>query len=154
VELAPGRRPGRLPDGTRIAEEQAALGRVTTLVAGGAPPEAVFAVFAEEVGRPLEVDFTSWAGRPGRRGDRPRTVKRRRHRGARPRHPGEPRRAKTATLVFRTRRPARIDDYAYAAPCPVERRPVGECAEEVAAVPAQLRGHVVDAAGSAAGFAA
>jgi hypothetical protein len=148
VELAPGRRPGRLPDGTRIAEEQAALGRVTTLVAGGAPPEAVFAVFAEEV------DFTSWAGRPGRRGDRPRTVKRRRHRGARPRHPGEPRRAKTATLVFRTRRPARIDDYAYAAPCPVERRPVGECAEEVAAVPAQLRGHVVDAAGSAAGFAA
>jgi signal transduction histidine kinase len=41
----------------RIADEQAALRRVATLVADGAPPEAVFAAVAEEVGLLLEVDF-------------------------------------------------------------------------------------------------
>ncbi|WP_432970822.1 sensor histidine kinase [Dactylosporangium sp. CA-233914] len=41
----------------RIAEEQAALRRVATLVAGGAAPEAVFAAVTAEVGRLLEVDF-------------------------------------------------------------------------------------------------
>ena len=40
------------------AEEQAALRRVATLVAGGAASDAVFAVVAAEVGRLLEVDFT------------------------------------------------------------------------------------------------
>jgi GAF domain-containing protein len=48
------------PRGTRdhrAAEEQAALRRVAVLVAGGAPPEAVFAAVAEEVGRLLDVDF-------------------------------------------------------------------------------------------------
>src|SRR6185437_5449728 len=37
----------------RFAEEQAALRRVATLVAGGAPPEEVFAAVTEEVGRLL-----------------------------------------------------------------------------------------------------
>jgi signal transduction histidine kinase/CHASE3 domain sensor protein len=37
----------------RVAEEQAALRRVATLVARGAPPAAVFAAVAEEVGRVL-----------------------------------------------------------------------------------------------------
>jgi GAF domain-containing protein len=46
----------RLSD--RIAGEQAALRRVATQVAGGAPPSAVFAAVAEEVGRLLGVDFT------------------------------------------------------------------------------------------------
>jgi signal transduction histidine kinase len=41
-----------------MTQEQAALRRVATLVAGGAPPEHVLAVVAEEVGRLLEVDFT------------------------------------------------------------------------------------------------
>jgi GAF domain-containing protein len=41
----------------RLAEEQAALRRVATLVAGGAAPEAVFATVTEEVGRLLPVDF-------------------------------------------------------------------------------------------------
>ena len=41
-----------------VAEEQAALRRVATLVASGVSPEAVFAVVAEEVGRLVEVDFT------------------------------------------------------------------------------------------------
>jgi GAF domain-containing protein len=41
----------------RLAEEQAALRRVATLVAHGAAPEDVFAAVTEEVGRLLPVDF-------------------------------------------------------------------------------------------------
>jgi GAF domain-containing protein len=41
----------------RLAEEQAALRRVATLVAGGAAPEEVFAAVTEEVGQLLPVDF-------------------------------------------------------------------------------------------------
>jgi GAF domain-containing protein len=42
----------------RIAEEQAALRRVATLVARPAPPEEVFAAVATEVGRVLAADIT------------------------------------------------------------------------------------------------
>jgi signal transduction histidine kinase len=42
-----------------LAEEQAALRRVATLVARGAPPEKVFAAAVEEVGRVLAVDLVS-----------------------------------------------------------------------------------------------
>jgi signal transduction histidine kinase len=42
----------------RIAEEQAALRRVATLVARATPPEEVFTVVAAEVGRLLGADFT------------------------------------------------------------------------------------------------
>ena len=48
------------PDRARLgqlAEEQAALRRVATLVARATPPEEVFAAVAEEVGRLLAVDF-------------------------------------------------------------------------------------------------
>ena len=41
----------------RLAEEQAALRRVATLVARATPPQEVFAAVAEEVGRVLAVDF-------------------------------------------------------------------------------------------------
>jgi signal transduction histidine kinase len=41
----------------RLAEEQAALRRVATLVARATPPEQVFAAVATEVGQLLEVDF-------------------------------------------------------------------------------------------------
>jgi signal transduction histidine kinase len=41
----------------RLAEEQAALRRVATLVARATPPAQVFAAVAEEVGRVLPVDF-------------------------------------------------------------------------------------------------
>ena len=41
----------------RLAEEQAALRRVATLVARATPPREVFAAVAEEVGRLLAVDF-------------------------------------------------------------------------------------------------
>jgi GAF domain-containing protein len=98
----------------RIAEEQAALRRVATLVAGGAPPEAVFAVVAEEVGRLLEVDFTILSryepedaqvsvGAWSRTGvDVPFPV------GTRVRLGGR----NVVSLVVKTGRPARIDDYA------------------------------------------
>jgi signal transduction histidine kinase len=42
----------------RLAEEQAALRRVATLVAQTTPPQKVFAAVAEEVGGLLEVDYT------------------------------------------------------------------------------------------------
>jgi signal transduction histidine kinase len=43
----------------RIADEQAALRRVATLVARAEPPEAVFAAVAEEAGQMLGVDFAA-----------------------------------------------------------------------------------------------
>ncbi len=42
----------------RIADEQATLRRVATLVARGAPPDQVFAAVAEEVGRLVTADFS------------------------------------------------------------------------------------------------
>ncbi|MDT7713216.1 MAG: hypothetical protein QOG46_1924, partial [Pseudonocardiales bacterium] len=42
-----------------LAEEQAALRRVATLVAGRVPPSEVFAVVAEEVGRVVHVPLVS-----------------------------------------------------------------------------------------------
>ncbi|HEY0496156.1 MAG TPA: GAF domain-containing protein, partial [Kutzneria sp.] len=50
---------GRASD--RIAEEQAALRRVATMVARAAPAEEVFAAVTAEVGRLLEVDITALA---------------------------------------------------------------------------------------------
>jgi signal transduction histidine kinase len=96
----------------RFAEEQAALRRVATLVARPARPEEVFAAVSEEVGRLLDVDLTAmgryehdglvtgvgvWSASPG--GREP---------GARITLGGR----NVTTLVFETRRPARIDDYA------------------------------------------
>ena len=43
----------------RLAEEQAALRRVATLVARGAPPEELFAAVIEEIGRLLPVDVAN-----------------------------------------------------------------------------------------------
>jgi signal transduction histidine kinase len=101
-------------DLARLADEQAALRRVATLVAKGASPNDVFAAVAEEVGRALQVDLVnmvqympdetvtvmaSWSGYgkalPGgtRSGIEGRNI---------------------SALVFRTQRPARIDDYSEA----------------------------------------
>ena len=96
-----------------FAEEQAALRRVATLVAGGAPPEEVFTAVPEEVGQLLKVDYTvvsrydpdglvtvvgGWAstdpGRPLAIGLRLKPEGRNIH-----------------ALVFQTGQPARIDDY-------------------------------------------
>jgi signal transduction histidine kinase len=102
------------PDQARLgqlAEEQAVLRRVATLVARGVPPQEVFAAVAEEVGRLLAVDFAilvrydpqdtlevvgAWTrtGAPA-----PTSVGGRLPLGGR----------NVTTLVYRTGRPARID---------------------------------------------
>ena len=92
-----------------FAEEQAALRRVATLVAAGAPPEEAFAAVADEAGRLLLVDVanicryepdgtaTIVASASGRF-----TV------GARLKLEGK----NTATLVYQTGRAARMESYA------------------------------------------
>lgn len=96
---------------TRLAEEQAALRRVATLVAGGAPPDEVFAAVTEEAGQLLAADQTTlsryesdgtvtvvagWS-----------TVDNALPVGARLKLGGK----NLTTLVWQTRRPARIDSY-------------------------------------------
>ncbi|HUN37335.1 MAG TPA: GAF domain-containing protein [Trebonia sp.] len=126
-----------------FADEQAALRRVATLVARGTPPGEVFAAVAAEVGRLLSVDFTflswysaahaativgSWArtGTPGAlfAGSRWGIGGRNLH-----------------TMVFRTRQPARIDDYNGT------RGPLAEAARgaglrSAVAVPISVEGHL------------
>jgi hypothetical protein len=97
--------------GIRLAEEQTALRRVATLVAGGAAPEEVFAAVAEEVGQLLPVDSASmcryesdgtlsfvaqWGGVGA----------------AFPLAAGTPWGHNLGTLVFETGRLARVDGYA------------------------------------------
>ena len=98
-----------------LAEEQAALRRVATLVARGAMPEEVFAAVTEEIGRLLRVDLVNMVRyEPGRmlttvanwgRAAEGFPV------GSRGTLGGH----NLGTLVFETGRPARIDRYADAA---------------------------------------
>jgi signal transduction histidine kinase len=104
------------------AEEQAALRRVATMVARAAPPEVVFAAVTDEVGRVLSSEATllsrydpdgaaTVVGTWTRNGAAPpMAVGGRFQLGGRDLH----------TLVFRTRRPARIDDYNQASRVGVE----------------------------------
>jgi signal transduction histidine kinase len=97
----------------RLAEEQAALRRVATLVARATPPEQVFAAVAGEVGGLLEVDYTvlirsdpedmitvvgAWTAAGGAP---PSPVGSRFPLGGR----------NVSTLTLRTGRPARLDAY-------------------------------------------
>src|ERR1700761_2394785 len=95
-----------------VAEEQAALRRVAMLVARGAGPDLVFAAVTEEAGRLLGADLTGLTrydadgvttvvGTWARAGPGVPAV------GTRV-NPSEP---SVSGLVFRTGRPARIDDY-------------------------------------------
>jgi signal transduction histidine kinase len=99
----------------RLADEQAALRRVATLVARGVPPSDLFAAVTEEVGRVLPVEFVSMAryetddtmtalAVPSSLGD---------HFPVGSRWPlgGKD----VSTMVARTGRPARIDSYGEAA---------------------------------------
>jgi signal transduction histidine kinase len=112
----PGSGAGRgPPDQTRLgqlAEEQAALRRVATLVAQATPPEAVFAAVAEEVGQLLPVNAATMA-----RYESDGTLTFVAHWGrAVARFPVGTRRTlggrNLGTLVFETGRPARLDQYA------------------------------------------
>ena len=109
----------------RLAEEQAALRRIATLVARGVPPEQVFAAVVEEIARLLPVDYVHM----GRyEPDRTMTI-------VAPRGTNEERFAlgsrwplggrNLATLVFETGRPARIDAYTDAS------GPVGVAAHDI-----------------------
>jgi GAF domain-containing protein len=91
------------------AEEQAALRRVATLVARGAPPEEVFAAVTEEVGGVMDADLVSMdrydpSGTVTVLAARPATLATGWSIGGR----------NVSTLVFETGRSARIDDYAEA----------------------------------------
>jgi GAF domain-containing protein len=96
----------------RLADEQAALRRVATLVAQGAPAEDVFAAVTQEVGQLLSIEYARM-GRYGSgrtvtfvagvgEGDSLLSVGTRLTLGGR----------NVSTLVFETGRPARIDSYA------------------------------------------
>jgi signal transduction histidine kinase len=96
----------------RLAEEQAALRGVATLVARGAPPEEVFAAVAGEVGQLLPVDSATMG-----RYESDGTLTFVAHWGrAVARFPVGTRRTlgghNLGTLVFETGRPARVDGYA------------------------------------------
>jgi signal transduction histidine kinase len=102
-------------DLARLAEEQAALRRVATLVAGGAPPEELFAAVTEEAGRLLGTDL---AGMARYESDDTVTVlatwaAEDEHVGAHPLVPGPwpLEGGDLASMVWGTGRPVRIDDY-------------------------------------------
>jgi signal transduction histidine kinase len=109
----------------RLAEEQAALRRIATLVARGVPAEELFAAVVEAIGRLLPVDlanmcryesdqtqtFVGTWGRPGKRFPL----------GSRWPLGGK----NLGTIVFETGRPARIESYADAS------GPVNAIAREV-----------------------
>jgi signal transduction histidine kinase len=132
--------PGRAGD-DRFTGEQAALRRVATLVAGGAPAEEVFATVTEEAGRLLGADHAtmarydpdstgtvvaSWgsAGAPFGVGVQARL-------GGR----------NVPTMVFQMGRAARIDDYAEASgPIAEAARGIGSCA--AVGVPVSVEGRL------------
>ncbi len=117
--LAPGVPDGEVgrdpPDQARLgqlAEEQAALRRVATLVARATPPKEVFAAVGEEVGRLLPVDSATMC-----RYEPDGTLTFVAHwGGAVARFPVGTRRTlgghNLGTLVFETGRPTRVDGYA------------------------------------------
>jgi signal transduction histidine kinase len=103
----------------RLAEEQAALRRVATLVARGAPPEEVFAAVVDEVGRVLPIDLASlgryepdgalsFVAAWGMAGEHFPVGSRRALGGN-----------NLGTIVFETGRSARIDNYADSASGPI-----------------------------------
>jgi signal transduction histidine kinase len=95
----------------RLAEEQAALRRVATLVARGVPPEEVFAAVAQEVGHVLGAE-TALIDRYGTEGDATVVAGWGKLReafpvGSRWGLDGDT----VGALVYRTGRPARLDSY-------------------------------------------
>src|SRR5712691_1378385 len=97
----------------QLADEQAALRRVATLVARGAPADELFAAVPQEAGRLLQADQTTMI-RYG--SDGTSTVVANWRRTGEPVPPiGDRQRLggkNLTTIISRTRRPARIDSYA------------------------------------------
>jgi GAF domain-containing protein len=95
-----------------LVEEQAALHRLATLVAGGAPSEEVFAAVTEEVGRLLPVDYAALSRYES---DRTLTYVAAWSGTGKPFPPISTRVLiggnNVSSLVFETGRPARIDTY-------------------------------------------
>jgi signal transduction histidine kinase len=96
----------------RLAEEQAALRHVATLVARGVPPEELFAAVAAEAGRVLSVEYTALSRYEPDRGVTVVAIWGRTGHsvpfGARLKLEGN----NVGTLVFETGRAARMDNYA------------------------------------------
>src|ERR1700755_1450520 len=97
----------------QLADQQAALRRVATLVARGAPADELFAAVPEEAGQLLQADQTTMI-RYGSDGTSTVVASWRRTREPVPPRGGRQRLGgKTlTTIISRTRRPARIDSYA------------------------------------------
>jgi signal transduction histidine kinase len=111
----------------RLTGEQAALRRVATLVARGAPPEEVFAAITAETGQLLDADYATMARYAP---DGMRTVVAAWSSTGRPAYPvGTQTRLggrNATTLVFQTGRAARIDDLTDASgPVAAARRGTG-----------------------------
>jgi signal transduction histidine kinase len=134
-----------------FAQEQAALRQVATLVARAAPPEEVFAAVAAQAGRLLRADVTlmsrydpdgeavvvgAWAAA----GATPAPLGTRLSLGGRDLH----------TLVFRSGRPARLDDYgdASAAAAGIARK---AGVRSAAGVPVSVAGQLWGVIGIASG---
>jgi signal transduction histidine kinase len=95
----------------RLAEEQAALRRVATLVARAVPPDELFAAVAEEVGTLIGTDFAGMV-----RYEADKTVTPMATWAALGEHPAVPDRwpleeGDPATMIAQTGGPARIDDW-------------------------------------------
>jgi signal transduction histidine kinase len=98
---------------TELADEQAALRRVATMVARAAPPDEVYAAVAAEVGQLLAADLTA-VGRFDRDGVVTAVGVWSSSGGAAPLSVGSQglvRGSNVVSNVFETGRPARIDDY-------------------------------------------
>jgi signal transduction histidine kinase len=144
--------PGRADDNL-IAGEQAALRRVATLVARGATPAEVFAAVTEEAGRLLRADYATMVRHNAGDGG---TVVAAWSSPTGPPFPVAvqigPGGRNVPTLVFRTHRAARIDDYSTAWGPAADA--VRECGVRAAAgVPVTVEGELwgVMAVGSRAG---
>jgi signal transduction histidine kinase/uncharacterized protein YoaH (UPF0181 family) len=95
----------------RLADEQAALRRVATLVARSAPPAALFAAVAEEVGRLLGADLTAVGRYDSDGAVTSVAIWTRTGQGPPPAYRTMLGDRNVATLVFQTRKPARVDSY-------------------------------------------
>ena len=94
-----------------LLEEQAALGRVATAVAHSEPPRTVFQCVAEEVGRLLRADVCL-IGRYGENGLVSGVVSWNRSGEFLPVTNARPGGRNVTTVVYETKRPARMDNYA------------------------------------------